>query len=52
MILNLLTENSEQILFLKFYYIIAVIEKEDDHYETIPICSTNKNHEKVEYMFE
>lgn len=52
MFLNFLIENSEQILFLKFSYILAVVEKEDDHYDIVPICAANKNHEKVEYLFE
>lgn len=46
MILNLLTENSEQILFLKFSYIIAVVKKEDKHYFNVTIRSDNENHEK------
>lgn len=46
MLLNLLTENSEQILFLKFSYIITVVEKEDKHCFNVPIRADNENHEK------
>lgn len=46
MLLNLLTENSEQVLFLKFSYIIAVVEKEDKHYFNVTIRSDNENHDK------
>lgn len=52
MFLNLLTENSEQIFFLKFAYLLAVAEKEDEHSGTVPIRAVTENPEKGEYEFE
>jgi hypothetical protein len=51
MFLHFLTEDAEQTFFLKFAYLLAVAEKEDNS-ENIPIHSCSDNPEKGEYEFE
>ncbi len=51
MFLNFLTEDIEKIFFLKFAYLLAVAEKENNS-ENIPIWACRDNPEKGEYEFE
>lgn len=50
MFLHLLTEDSEQDFFLKFAYLLAVAEEEDDS-ANIPVHAYSDNPEKNEYEF-
>lgn len=51
MFLHFLTEDAEQTFFLKFAYLLAVAEKEDNS-ENIPIRAYSDNPEEGEYEFE